>query len=331
MTEETPTGRPTDRIGGARMRAPQDIYQDWLDVISAAMMAGEAETFADAVLLPFVMRTTAGVSVQETRAEVIADATNFMGALRSQGVTDYVRLVKRARYLREDVIEGWHRTHVLRRATNVVEPYGNRLILRRVDGVWKVSESDHELSGKRVPEMLLRSSPGAFEAAWAQAQADLTASYARAEPVYQVYLDALAACVMARDFEGWSGLFTLPHLFHYAETDHRIETVEALRPFFATLLGTLERLGADSMERHARHAEFLSGERILGYHDTTFHRHGTAVFGPVKSRMELVQSGGGWKCCAVTNSLVDDGRTDGRFAVTDELPTLRQIQERMKK
>lgn len=144
------------------MEDPKAVYQNWLDETSNALMAGDTAAFTKAVSLPFVMRTVVDVTVQETLDDVLEDAENVVDALRSQQVTDYVRLVKRARYLTEDLIEGWHTTYVLRGAINVVAPYGNRMLMARIDGVWKVCEAEHELNGHRVPLMLLRSEPGCF-------------------------------------------------------------------------------------------------------------------------------------------------------------------------
>lgn len=310
---------------------PHVIYQDWLDKTSSALMTGDADVFVAATHLPFIMRTSMSETILETPEDLLGDVRNVIQALKSQQVTNYIRLVKQARYLDEVTIEGWHSTYVLRNATSVTPTYANRMILRRMGDVWKVLEADHELSGSRFPMTLMRSDPGSFEKVWANAKADIHATQARAEPIYQVFLDSMSDAVNTPDFDAWSAHYIYPHEIHYDETDHVAHSPEDVRVFFEMQKAQMDDIGNARMIRSARYAEFLPDDRIFGYHDTIIASGNETAFGPVKSRMMLTFDSGQWKCGSVTNSLSQETPSESEFKVSSKLPTMREIQERMRK
>lgn len=125
--------------------------------------------------------------------------------------------------------------------------------------------------------------------------------------------------------------FTLPYEIHYDQIDHIVKDAEETRPFFDGVVTQMQNLDANRLHRSARYAEFLSGDRILGYHETSLLSDDECVFGPVKSRMTLCQEDGRWKCCSVTNSLSNTDLNIEEFLVSGNLPTLREIKERMRK
>lgn len=318
-------------VSSTRMPDPHTIYQDWLDTTSDALMDGDANAFTARMAIPFIMRTSGGETVLETVEDLHSDTVNVIQTLKAQLVTNYIRLVKKARYLDEETIEGWHTTYMLHDATAVTPPYGSRMILRLREGGWKAVEADHELSGDRFPISLIRSDPGSFEKAWHDAKANISATQARAEPIYQVCIDAMSEALTPPDFDAWIANYTFPHEIHYDATDHAARTPEDVRVFFEMLVEQMQTLGATRIIRSARFAEFLSDDRILGYHETIFVKGDQTVFGPVKSRMVLTNSEGRWKCSSVTNSLSQDNPSDAEFKVSVKLPTIREIQERMRK
>lgn len=314
-----------------RMPDPHAIYQDWLDQTSAALMDGDAEAFVTAMEIPFIMRTSQHETVLETVEDLRGDTANVIEALKGQQVTHYIRLVKQAHYLDEDTIEGWHTTYVLHNATAVTPSYGNRMIMRLREGGWKVTEADHELSGNRFPLTLLRSDPGSFKGAWADAKSNISATQARAEPIYQVCIDSMSDAQTPPDFDAWCTNYIFPHEIHYDATDHVAHTPEDVRPFFEMLTEQMRDFGATRMIRSTRYAEFLADDRIFGYHDAIIVKDEETLFGPVKSRMMLTNSEGRWKCSSVTNSLSQQNLTETELKVSLKLPTMREIQERMRK
>ncbi len=316
----------------ATMQDPHAIYQEWLDVTSAAVVAADNDTFVTMVSYPMIMRTATAVAVIETPEEMAADITNLSAALRDQQVTDYIRLVKQARYLDETTIEGWHTTYVLRNATSVTPNYNNRMILRMLDGQWKLSESENEIAAERFPMTILRGAPDTFKEKWAAAKADIVATQARAEPIYKAFLKSLTAAVNAHDFEIWSGHYTYPHSIHYDATDHTAHTPADVKAFFDIMMETMKAKPGTRMERVVRYAEFLSDHRIVGYHDTLMTRDGKPNFGPVKCRFLLTLTGDRWACSSVTNSLSQETLSDeDEFRLSVTLPTMRAIQQRMRK
>jgi len=310
---------------------PSAIYQDWLDSASGHLIEGRIEHFVQMIGLPFMMRTIGAETLLETVKEISQDAANVTRALKAHAATHYIRLVQNARYLQPDVIEGWHTTHVLRNALNIVPSYSSRMVMRCIGGIWKVTEAEHELTSNRLPVALLRSAPGAFAERWAEPKADIRATQARAEPIYQIFINALSDAVVARDLEGWLTHFTYPHDVHFETSDHRVETPEEEAGFFHSLVAHMDSVGADRVVRRARFAEFISGDRIIGYHGTVAERDGTVVFGPIQSRMVLRVEDDQWRCMSVTNALSNTVFPASDYKVTATLPTMREIQERMRK
>lgn len=310
---------------------PHTIYQRWLDVTSAALMEGDVEGFVSKTSIPFIMRTSGAEMVLESYDDMRGDAKTVVQALAGQQVTDYIRLVKKARYLDEETIEGWHTTYVLRNATAVTPSYGNRMILRWIKGDWKVVEADHELSGGRYPVTLLRSEPGSFDDVWRSAKADISATNARAEPIYQVFLESMAAAANARDFDTWSNHFTFPHDVHYDASDHLVDTPEDLRLIFKLLTDEMRQSEDGHLRLSTLYAEFLSDDRIFGYHETIIAEGDATVIGPVKSRMALTNVEGQWVCSSITTSLSQKDLSETELKVSGKLPTMREIQKRMRK
>lgn len=313
-----------------KMPDPSEVYQDWLDTASAFLLEGKADEFCDMIGLPFRMGAVNNETIIETMDALRGDTQNVIEALRGHGVTHYIRLVKKARYLREDLIEGWHTTHMLRDAIEVIPSYSNRMVMRRVGDKWRVTEAEHELSGSRTPIELFRSIPGAMAEQWKQPLGDIRASHARAEPIYAAFVDALSDTIHARDAEAWCTFFAEPHEAHFDDADHIVGKQEE-RQFFANLCQKMDELNANRFVRKVKFAEFVAADRIVGYHDTTMERDGKIVFGPVRSRMVLnLQDDGRWVCSSVTNSLSNKDFALDDFVVSQTLPTLRDIEKRMK-
>ena len=312
------------------MQDPAAIYQENLDIVSNAIMQGDAGAAVGRFAIPMLLRTLSSEMMLERAEDLIEDTSRHSQALHDLGVTHYVRLVKKAAYLTEELIEGWHETFALRGANLVVPSYRSRLILRLDDGIWKVAEGEHELGGERFPAGIVRPEPGAFDKRWRQSYDDIRATHARAEPIYQAVLDTMSALTIAGDFDGWAGTFTFPHDVHYDATDHVAYAPKDVAAFFSHMQERLETLGADAMPRRARYAEFVSGNRIIGYHDTCLSKNGETVFGPVRSRMMLRLDDDTWLCTAVTNSLSNRDLDIKDFQLSTTLPPMREIQERMR-
>jgi hypothetical protein len=306
----------------------RDIYQAMLDDTSRLVLNGDADAYCQHVVLPFVLRTSEGETVIESHADMATDILKINTWLQSQGVTDYIRLARTARFLDRDTVEGFHVTYALRNALHVIDPYSNRMILKRgSDGMWRATSAEHELAGALHSWHKPTAVHGAFSAQWSGKVDGL----ADAMPRYQGFLDRNSRHANTRDFDAWVADFTVPYLAHYNAADHHVHSTEDSRAFFDQMIRQIDKLGADQLVRSARHAVFLSPDRIFGYHEATMTKAGAVCFGPIQSRMILVLEDDRWKCSSVTNSLSNTGFPGGDFEPSENLPTLREIQKRMKK
>jgi hypothetical protein len=308
-----------------------DIYQTYLDVSTRLVLTGESEAYADHVQLPFVFRTSRGVEIIETRADLITDMQKVYDWLASQHVSDYHRIARKARFLDEDTIEGFHVTYALRGAVPVVEPYDSRVILRRApSGVWAVSFAEHELADALYPNRDSRASHGIFSPRWAGRPADPARDPAQALPLYTQLTAGMSKAASGDDFNAWHALYTKPYTVHYDDGDYTVETPEDVRVFWGILKHSMAMHDADRVNTHPTAAVFLEDDRLLGYHDATLTRDGEVVFGPVRSRMTMTLKDDRWLCSSVANALSMSAFQDGDFVPSPDLPTLREIQQRTK-
>ena len=309
-----------------------EIYQHHLDVVSNLLLAGEVTECIRHFGLPILIRTQQSEVLFERAEDLMADTQAHSESLRGHGVTNYIRLVKRARRLSETVIEGWHETYVLHNANSILPSYMSHMFLQldETDGLWKVAEAEHELGKLRFPLHAVDSQPGSYAHRWEHQLSDVRAIHTRAEPVYSAFLDVLDRTQNAADFDAWAATFQFPLEAHYDDADRTYPTAESARDFFDAMVVKM-RNGQTKMTRTISSANFISADRILGYHDTIITEDSTRTFGPVKSRMILTLDQGRWLCTSVTNSMAaPDGSTPG-FSLSKDIPTMRDIQKRMNK
>lgn len=337
MTEDTAsTGAPDHRKKAhdafGDLVDPAEIYQDFLDAASVELMHGDVASFSERISLPFLMRLVDQETVLETREELQADSKLCSDALKLNGVTHYVRLVQAAHYLSDTVIEGWHVTYLMRNAVTITPPYKNRLLFRKLKGKWLVMEAEHEFRTDKFPVTRIQSDPGALEARWNNPRLDIRALHTNALPLYQSFLSGVDAAARDDDFELWKTHFAFPHVLHLQNHDHEIKTPQDLKK---SVFDHQKRTGPNGetilVERTAIKAEFIGDHRIVGYHTARWQHEGTPVGDTVHSRMILDYSQDAFRCIDITNSLKDDLITSGEFVNVNTIPTLREIEQRMKK
>jgi hypothetical protein len=307
-----------------------DIYQAHLDTSTRLVFRGDAEAYGEHAQLPFVFRTAQGVEVIETANDLSDDIRQVHEWLASQGVTDYHRIARSARYLDEDTIEGFHVTYALRGATPVVEPYASRMILKRVGEIWKTTYAEHEIADALYPRRNAQARHGVFSAHWSEVPAGQMADPAQAMPIYAKTLEIIAEEASGDDFDALHDHYTVPYQVHFDSGDCTVSTPEEGRVFWEMLRESMARTGADRLSVRPVSALFLSDTRLLGYHDVSLTRNDETLFGPVRSRMILVRTDGRWRCTSVANALSTKAFRAGKFEPSPDLPTLREIHERMK-
>jgi hypothetical protein len=308
-----------------------DAYQAHLDISTRFVFNGDAEGYARHAQLPFVFCTAQGVEVVETAADMAHDIHRMHDAIRSHGATDYHRIARSARYLDTDTIEGFHVTYALRGAIKVFEPYESRMILRRVDDLWKACFAEHELSDPVLSGRNPRALHGMYSDRWAGAEKHAPDNPKDALHVYSARLGSVVARLQAGDVEGWLAHYTWPYTVHYDTGDDVLQTREDADRYVSALQRTMADVGADRLTVQPTMAFYLSEDRLLGYHEISLTRDGECLFGPVQSRIVMVLRDGVWLCNSVANALSTLALARGEMVATDTLPTLREIAKRTKK
>lgn len=109
----------------------EHIYQDWLDRVSALIMANDFEAVAANMHYPQTMATEDGVLAFENPAEMVEAAAAFRAFLARMGTTDYHRICESAVFEGGgDRISGEHTTYIVRGGSFAVPPYRNTMWLR---------------------------------------------------------------------------------------------------------------------------------------------------------------------------------------------------------
>ena len=118
------------------------IYQDHVDLLSRALIAGDFATFSARFAFPHVTQTRTDRFVIENAEQHARLFDSHVSGLRISGVTDLVRFADAAWFDSEDVILGAHTSHVMRDGVRLMGPYPNRLRLQRgPDNIWRETHS----------------------------------------------------------------------------------------------------------------------------------------------------------------------------------------------
>jgi hypothetical protein len=132
------------------------IYQNFLDVTAAALLARDAEPFLARVHLPHLVAT-------ETQLVEIADMAtsrrHFFGladALRSQGADSYVRLARAVAFTAPDRIAGRHVSMITARGVLVSPRFETEVEMERRGGVWGSVRTRHRARFRVWPDLLPR-------------------------------------------------------------------------------------------------------------------------------------------------------------------------------
>lgn len=135
-----------DQSGGAKALhaaeagdpAAEAIYQEHLDVLSKALITGDFATFQSRISLPHRITTETDVFQIETLAEMQDLFERFARNYANEGLTDFVRTVRQAKFVTPDEIVGTHISHQMRHGQRILPPYPNRVrLVRSRDGHWR--------------------------------------------------------------------------------------------------------------------------------------------------------------------------------------------------
>ena len=101
----------------------EQILQSYLNAVGEAVMADDWPTYSAAIKLPCLILTSGENKVVATLEELRAGFDLFRETLRTQRVTDYVRLVEQAAEAGPDLIAGRYVSHLISGRHRVALPF----------------------------------------------------------------------------------------------------------------------------------------------------------------------------------------------------------------
>lgn len=115
------------------------LFQTFLDRISAALVAGDAEGWLGSMFLPCHLVTRDGVETFDTPEQVYADFERYRQDIKTCGITHILREAKTAEIIGGDQMVGTYTTHLLRGSKHVVPPWDGSMTLRCENGLWRAT------------------------------------------------------------------------------------------------------------------------------------------------------------------------------------------------
>ncbi len=131
---------------------PLTIYQDALNIVSQAVLAGDFLRYTAMIDLPYLVHTADADLLVTTTADLRPAFDAVHQGLTSRGVTHYERVARSADYVDRNRIEGRHHTHMLSdgQAVNCAHASGQTLVRR--GELWLFSEAHYDaVKGDRWP------------------------------------------------------------------------------------------------------------------------------------------------------------------------------------
>jgi len=130
---------------------PLTIYQTALDVVSEAVLAGDFVAYAAMIDLPYLVLTDNAQMLITREADLRPTFEALHHGLKARGVDHYKRLARRADYVAQGRIEGWHVTHVLSAEDFATPSRSARQVIVLRDGRWLFSEAQYPIAADRWP------------------------------------------------------------------------------------------------------------------------------------------------------------------------------------
>ncbi|MGB3245008.1 MAG: hypothetical protein WBB25_10765 [Sulfitobacter sp.] len=135
--------------GGQSDDAAKAIYQDLLDRITTSYWDNDFDGLTKMIRVPHKVSSFGPVVPINTRSDLRGLFDNIRGYLLKNAITQYHRACLAAQFNSADEIEGMHETRLLVGAQLFEDPYPVKSVLRRIDDVWWVCESDNALEPDR--------------------------------------------------------------------------------------------------------------------------------------------------------------------------------------
>lgn len=130
---------------------PLDLYQQALNRVSEAVLAGDFDRYADQIDLPYLIQTETAQLLVATREELRPTFLALHETLVAQGVTHYERVARTADHVDRDRIEGWHHTHLIAHGERLNLPHSSRHAIVRRGDRWLFSEAQYRIKADTWP------------------------------------------------------------------------------------------------------------------------------------------------------------------------------------
>jgi tRNA(His) 5'-end guanylyltransferase len=137
------------------------ILQEMLDDTAAAVMTDDFDRYRARISLPCHIVSHDENKVVLTDDDLRAGFVQWRELLRSQRVTDYIRLVESAARLDQTLISGKYVSHILAGGQRVMPPFKTQIILRLEGNQWRAASITNGLANSRWPLVRLAVHPDA--------------------------------------------------------------------------------------------------------------------------------------------------------------------------
>jgi len=129
------------------------IYQQVLDILSDALLDGDANAFRRYIHLPHSIVTEEFSVTLETEDELRVQFIGFTAALGNLRVDDYTRTARTATFEGPDRIVGTHVSYLTEHGKLVVPEFEGSIILEKRIGQWGCVQILHHMRYASWPEL----------------------------------------------------------------------------------------------------------------------------------------------------------------------------------
>ena len=131
------------------------ILQDYLDEVGRTVMADDWDAYRLCVDLPCQIISAHESKVVSTVEDLKIGFEEFRNTLRTQRVTDYVRLVETAVQMDRELISGRYVSHLIAGSHRLIHPFRSEITLRLIGNIWRAVSVTNTLANSRWPLMRL--------------------------------------------------------------------------------------------------------------------------------------------------------------------------------
>lgn len=132
----------------------QQIFQELLDQISAAIQENDAERYVSYVTFPHRLQTLEKSLVINSPRELEAHFKTLVKYLSESNVHKLVRFCTKASFSDDRTILGFHQTKLIDQHMVIVEDYSGLSTLKHVNGTWKVADSQYAEPLPSIPSLV---------------------------------------------------------------------------------------------------------------------------------------------------------------------------------